>query len=121
MSADINFEAEFAYGAGHLHPVQSPDPGLSHDANETDYVNFLCGQNYSTEKLRRVTGDNSTCSGSNNGTAAWDLNYPSFALCTATRAFNRAFTRLVTNVGSPTSTYTSVVEATWDQNQSYTQ
>ncbi|KAI6669323.1 hypothetical protein NL676_004208 [Syzygium grande] len=111
MSAEINSEAEFAYGAGQLNPVQSLHPGLLYDANETDYVNFLCGQNYSTEKLRRVTGDDSTCSGSNNGTAAWDLNYPSFALCTATKAFNRTFTRIVTNVGSPTSTYTSVIEA----------
>ncbi|KAI6681010.1 hypothetical protein NL676_034891 [Syzygium grande] len=111
MSADINSEAEFAYGAGHINPVQSLDPGLLYDADETDYVNFLCGQNYTTKALQLVTGDNSTCSGLNSGTAAWDLNYPSFALSTSSKAFNRNFTRIVTNVGSPTSTYSSVVKA----------
>ncbi|KAI6669312.1 hypothetical protein NL676_004197 [Syzygium grande] len=49
MSAEINSEAEFAYGAGQLNPIQSLHPGLLYDANETDYVNFLCGQNYSTK------------------------------------------------------------------------
>ncbi|KAI6681011.1 hypothetical protein NL676_034892 [Syzygium grande] len=111
MSADINSEAEFAYGAGHINPVQSLDPGLLYDADETDYVNFLCGQNYTTKALQLVTGDHSTCSGLNNGTAAWDLNYPSFALSTSSKAFNRTFTRIVTNVGSPTSTYSPVVKA----------
>ncbi|XP_030451259.2 cucumisin-like isoform X2 [Syzygium oleosum] len=111
MSADINSEAEFAYGAGHIDPVQSLNPGLLYDADETDYVDFLCGQNYTTKTLQLVTGDSSSCSGLNNGTAAWDLNYPSFALSTLSKAFNRTFTRIVTNVGSPTSTYTSVVKA----------
>ncbi|RVX13841.1 Cucumisin [Vitis vinifera] len=40
-----NPEAKFAYGAGNI------DPGLVYDADEIDYVKFLCGQGYSTRAL----------------------------------------------------------------------
>ncbi|PKI46615.1 hypothetical protein CRG98_032957 [Punica granatum] len=105
MSNKTNPEAEFAYGAGEINPLKAINPGLIYDANETDYVTFLCAQGYNTTTLRLVTGDNSTCSGANNGTT-WDLNYPSFALPTSfSETVNRTFTRTVTNVGSPASTY----------------
>ena len=45
-----NPEAKFAYGAGNI------DPGLVYDADEIDYVKFLCGQGYSTRALWRHWG-----------------------------------------------------------------
>ncbi|RVW97528.1 Cucumisin [Vitis vinifera] len=80
LSAETNTDLEFSYGAG-----------------------------YNTTKLHLVTGENITCSAATNGTV-WDLNYPSFAISTEHEAgVNRTFTRTVTNVGSPVSTYKAIV------------
>ncbi|RZC61319.1 hypothetical protein C5167_023068 [Papaver somniferum] len=78
MNVATNTDAEFAYGAGHINPLKAVNPGLVYDANEADYVKFLCGSGYNTKSLRIVTGD---------------LNKPFIELST------------VTNVGSPGSTY----------------
>ncbi|KAL6327029.1 hypothetical protein AAG906_013507 [Vitis piasezkii] len=111
MNVKTNTDLEFAYGAGHLNPVKAANPGLVYDAGAADYVKFLCGQGYSTENLRLITGDNSTCTKATNGTV-WDLNYPSFALSiSAGETVTRTFTRTVTNVGSPVSTYKVKVTA----------
>lgn len=109
MSAKKNPQAEFAYGAGNINPLRAVHPGLVYDADETDYVKFLCGEGYKTRTLRLVTNDNSVCTKATNGTV-WDLNYPSFALS----AFNkdsiaRTFRRSVTNVGHAVSTYKATV------------
>ncbi|CAK9171822.1 unnamed protein product [Ilex paraguariensis] len=110
LSAVTNSDAEFAYGSGHINPVKAANPGLVYDAREVDYVNFLCGQGYTTQNLKLVTGDNSSaCTATNNGTV-WNLNYPSFALSTNT-SVTRDFHRTVTNVGSPVSTYKAIVAA----------
>lgn len=98
-------EKEFAYGSGNLNPVMAINPGLVFDASEADYINFLCKQGYNTTTLRLVTGDDSVCKSTKAG-RAWDLNYPSFSL--AIEDGNKIlgiFTRTVTNVGSPNSTY----------------
>ncbi|KAJ9684393.1 hypothetical protein PVL29_016718 [Vitis rotundifolia] len=109
MSAEKNLEAEFAYGAGQMNPVKAVDPGLVYDADKIDYIKFLCGQGYTTQTLQLVTGDNSVCSEATNGTV-WDLNYPSFALSSFTfKSIAGVFTRTVTNVGSPVSTYKATV------------
>ncbi|PON56533.1 Subtilase [Parasponia andersonii] len=85
--------------------------GLVYDAGETDYVEFLCGQIYSTKTLKLVTGDESICSKVQKIHAS-DLNYPSFALSTSSRkTITRVFHRTVTNVGSPDSTYKAIVKA----------
>ncbi|XP_028789429.1 cucumisin-like [Neltuma alba] len=104
-------DAEFAYGSGHINPTKALNPGLVYDANETDYINFLCGQGYNDTLLQVVTGESKTCSGVTHG-SVWDLNYPSFAVSTTSTEFDtRVFTRTVTNVGSPTSTYEATVSA----------
>ncbi|KAK4774380.1 hypothetical protein SAY86_009315 [Trapa natans] len=113
MKAPTNSSAaEFAYGTGNINPLKAVNPGLVYDANQTDYVKFLCGQGYNKITLRIMTGDDSTCSNATNGTV-WDLNYPSFTLPTASVStpIDQIFTRTVTNVGDPTSTYRSVVSA----------
>ncbi|KAJ1391132.1 Peptidase S8/S53 domain [Sesbania bispinosa] len=111
MSATLNPEAEFAYGAGQINPIKAVNPGLVYDADEIDYVKFLCGQGYDNKKLRTITDDSSSCTSTNNGTV-WDLNLPSFALSTnVSRSFSRIFHRTVTNVGSATSRYKARINA----------
>ncbi|XP_050156053.1 cucumisin-like isoform X4 [Malus sylvestris] len=112
MSANLNPEAEFAYGAGLLNPSRSPYPGLVYDAAEIDYVNFLCAQGYSTKLLKALTGDSYSCSSSqsSHGTLSDHLNYPSVALSTSNpKSVNGIFNRTITNVGSPKSTYKAKV------------
>ncbi|XP_008464909.2 cucumisin-like [Cucumis melo] len=113
MSPKLNTDAELAYGAGHLNPVNAINPGLVYDAEELDYIKFLCGQGYSTKDLRLVSGDHSNCSDVTK-TAASDLNYPSFGLVinsTSQRLISRVYHRTVTNVGLPVSTYKAVIKA----------
>ncbi|MFQ6627198.1 hypothetical protein Gotur_006049 [Gossypium turneri] len=100
-------DLEFAYGSGQINPAQAIKPGLVYDANETDYISFLCKQGYNTTTVRLITGDNSSvCSSTLNG-RAWDLNYPSFSLAVEDgKQIDGVFTRTVTNVGSANSTYT---------------
>ncbi|KAK8592124.1 hypothetical protein V6N13_062710 [Hibiscus sabdariffa] len=105
MSSGLNSDAEFAYGSGHLNPVKAINPGLVYDADEHDYINFLCRQGYGTQLLRQVTGDNTKCPEATNGTIP-DLNYPSFAAFTSySTTVSRVFNRTVTNVGSPLAIY----------------
>jgi hypothetical protein len=105
MSAGKNPEAEFAYGAGNINPLQAPYPGLVYDIDVLDYVKFLCGQGYNTKLLKILTGNNSTCSEATKG-SVFDLNYPSFALSTPpSKSISQVFNRTVTNVGLATSTY----------------
>ncbi|KAL9438644.1 hypothetical protein AB3S75_024336 [Citrus x aurantiifolia] len=100
-------DLEFAYGSGHINPAQAIDPGLVYDATEVDYVNFLCKQGYNTTVIRQITGDNSSVCNSTEPGRAWDLNYPSFSLAIEDgQPIYGVFTRTVTNVGSPNSTYT---------------
>ena len=106
MSVALDPEAEFAYGAGQIHPIKALNPGLVYDASEIDYVNFLGEQGYDTKKLRSITNDNSSCTQPSDG-IGWDLNLPSFAVAvnTSTSFSGVVFHRTVTNVGFATSTY----------------
>ncbi|KAJ9706670.1 hypothetical protein PVL29_001915 [Vitis rotundifolia] len=102
-------DLEFAYGSGHINPLKATDPGLVYDASEADYISFLCKQGYDTSTLRLVTGDDSVCNSTQPG-RAWDLNYPSFSLAVEDgNQIMGVFTRTVTNVGSPNSTYSAWV------------
>ncbi|KAL6327324.1 hypothetical protein AAG906_018777 [Vitis piasezkii] len=88
MNVKTNTDLEFAYGAGHLNPVKARNPGLVYDAGAADYIKFLCGQGYSTENLRLITGDDSRM-----------------------EKLLRTFARTVTNIGSAVSTYKVKVTA----------
>lgn len=110
MSNFTNTDAEFAYGSGHINPNGAVDPGLIYDAGEADYARTLCGEGYDTKTLQIITGDNSSCTATNNGTAL-DLNYPSFALgIEIGQPFKGTFHRTVTNVGNGTSVYKATVD-----------
>lgn len=103
MDPRKNSDAEFAYGSGQIDPVRAVDPGLVFDASEADYVDFLCNEGYNTSLVRLISGDASNCSTPGK---TWDLNYPSFALPLLDgEEVSATYTRTVTNVGSPNSTY----------------
>ncbi|XP_023547798.1 cucumisin-like [Cucurbita pepo subsp. pepo] len=112
MNASLHSQAEFAYGAGHVNPLKAVNPGLVYDADENEYVKFLCGQGYDTAMVRRITADNTACTSGNIG-RVWDLNLPSFALSVAagSKALNQYFTRTLTNVASSGSTYRAAISA----------
>ncbi|KAI5434344.1 hypothetical protein KIW84_021267 [Lathyrus oleraceus] len=112
MSPDKNPDAEFAYGAGQIDPIKAMNPGLVYDANEEDYIRFLCGQGLNMSILLQITERIINCSEIGYLTAR-DLNYPSFAF-KAPRSkhhLNGSFKRAVTNVGLPMSTYRAFVTA----------
>ncbi|KAL9316302.1 hypothetical protein ACSQ67_017303 [Phaseolus vulgaris] len=109
LNSALNPDAEFAYGAGQINPLKAVNPGLVYDVGPNDYINFLCGQGYSTTTLRRITGDNNTCTSANRG-SVFNLNLPSFALATARSSYNSvSYGRTITNVGSARSTYRAIV------------
>ncbi|CAN6219337.1 unnamed protein product [Urochloa humidicola] len=100
----------FAAGAGHVRPQLAMDPGLVYDAGATDYVDFLCALNYTTEQLRLFAPDLATCTRALPGGAA-DLNYPSFVVVFDGRTGVRTLTRTVTKVSEEAETYSVVVKA----------
>ncbi|XP_011626025.2 subtilisin-like protease SBT4.3 [Amborella trichopoda] len=105
-------DAEFAYGAGHINPVRAKDPGLVYDAGEKDFVEFLCSQGYNLTLIRLISGDNTTSCPDISQGKAWDLNYPSMTLRIEDgKPVYGYFTRTVTNVGLPNTTYYSYVSA----------
>ncbi|RWR75992.1 subtilisin-like protein protease SBT4.3 isoform X1 [Cinnamomum micranthum f. kanehirae] len=104
-----NVDMEFAYGAGQINPVKAVNPGLVYDANKDDYIQFLCNEGYTAEEIRLISGAKFKCR-KTNGTVG-DLNYPSIQLLVdKNRTFSRNFSRSVTNVGTPVSTYKAVVK-----------
>ncbi|XP_047306608.1 cucumisin-like [Impatiens glandulifera] len=112
MSVDSNPEGELAYGAGHINPLKAVNPGLVYDIGELDYIEFLCGQGYADKLLRLITSDNSSSCSNVTKDAVWDLNLPSFGIGGVPfKPFNQSFTRTVTNVGNPSSTYKSKITA----------
>ncbi|KAL8137422.1 hypothetical protein V2J09_003423 [Rumex salicifolius] len=95
MDLDRNPNAAFAYGAGHLNPLQAVDSGLVYNASEADYVGFLCSLGYNTTQVRLISDDKSTCS--TDQTPAFDLNYPSMMVYTDKSPYTNTFTRTVMN------------------------
>ncbi|KAI9106920.1 hypothetical protein K1719_022448 [Acacia pycnantha] len=99
----------FDFGAGHVDPVAALDPGLIYDTTIDDYLNFLCALNYTSSKIKRVTGQGFTCDSSKKYRVE-DLNYPSFHV-TMQSASGRVggsgkpmtvqCTIILTNVGAP--------------------
>ncbi|KAL3510309.1 hypothetical protein ACH5RR_029710 [Cinchona calisaya] len=109
-------DAEFSYGVGHLDPVKATNPGLVYETLTYDYIKMLCGVNYDSSILRKIFGDNSTCSGILPSTYK-DLNYPTMtAQVGKGEPFEVEFSRTVTNVGLSSSTYKSKITKTSECN-----
>ncbi|KAK9169965.1 hypothetical protein Syun_002105 [Stephania yunnanensis] len=111
MPATRNPDREFAYGAGHLNPLKAVQPGLVYEAFEDDYIKMLCSIGYTSDMIKLMVGNTSTssCLPNYKGTV-WDLNYPSMAMVLKeTQGKEATFTRTVTNVGLPNSTYKATI------------
>ncbi|KAK9157162.1 hypothetical protein Scep_003736 [Stephania cephalantha] len=111
MPATRNPDREFAYGAGHLNPLKAVQPGLVYEAFEDDYIKMLCSIGYTSDMIKLMVGNTSTtsCPPNYKGTV-WDLNYPSMAMVLKEAQGKEAtFTRTVTNVGLPNSTYKATI------------
>ena len=85
----------FEYGSGHFRPSRAVDPGLVNDATYTDYLLYLCSQNISLDSSFSCPEKVPTAS---------NLNYPSLAIANM-RGSIRTVTRVVTNVGTISTTY----------------
>ncbi|KAH7867450.1 hypothetical protein Vadar_033589 [Vaccinium darrowii] len=96
------------FGAGHVNPNKAMDPGLVYDIEVQDYVNFLCGMNYTKKQIMMTTRRAKfNCKNAN-----LDLNYPSFiAILNGTGTTSYTFKRVLTNVVNANSVYTAEVEA----------
>lgn len=91
------------YGAGHVRPAQSMNPGLVYDAGWDDWLRYACG----IGQLQLVT-DASTCEAAGSKDPS-DLNYPSIAV--GDLAGRQTITRTVTNVEKKATRYTAKVQA----------
>ncbi|KAJ4958115.1 hypothetical protein NE237_025226 [Protea cynaroides] len=78
ISDEFSSEAAspFGLGAGHLEPERAMDPGLIYDLGYDDYVNFLCGLNYTERQIEIITGKRVFCL--ENGDRR--LNYPAIVV-----------------------------------------
>ncbi|GMY22542.1 subtilisin-like protease SBT1.7 [Fagus crenata] len=98
------------FGAGHIDPNRAMDPGLIYDMGFQDYVDFLCGLEYTNEQMRIILNRKKWhC----NKKLSHELNYPSFIVVlsnetTYPTAMN--LSRVVTNVGNDTSVYKAHLE-----------
>ncbi|CAH2069459.1 unnamed protein product, partial [Thlaspi arvense] len=107
MNLTKNPEQEFAYGSGHINPTKASDPGLVYELETEDYLKMLCAEGLKSGLLTRISGQNVNCS---DRTEAKDLNYPTMtSFVSALVPFNITFSRTVTNVGFPNSTYKASV------------
>ncbi|KAJ9172416.1 hypothetical protein P3X46_015657 [Hevea brasiliensis] len=89
-----NSDAEFAYGSGHLNPLEAINPGLVDEALKDDCI----------------SGDNSSCPRGGNKASPKNFNYPSMtAQVFPSKSFRVRFERTVTNVGLAKSTYKAIV------------
>ncbi|KAJ4842344.1 hypothetical protein Tsubulata_013756, partial [Turnera subulata] len=111
MSSTKNPVGEFAYGSGHLNPVNATNPGLVYDASKDDYVNFLCIMGYDAKMLAAIAGERIRCTNGSQKGSPKDMNYPSMSAKVAAprESFQIVFHRTVTNVGAPASTYKAQV------------
>ncbi|KAK4435026.1 Subtilisin-like protease SBT1.2 [Sesamum alatum] len=94
----------FATGAGHVNPSKANDPGLIYDIQLQDYIPYLCGLNYTNREVGYILQRWVNCSEESHIPEA-QLNYPSFALTFRPASTPQVYTRIVTNVGNPTSSY----------------
>ncbi|PIN06605.1 Cucumisin [Handroanthus impetiginosus] len=90
----------FAIGAGHINPSKANDPGLIYDIAIDDYIPYLCGLGYTDEQVGIIAHKSVHCM---TKILEGQLDYPTFSVSLGP---SQTFTRTVTNVGEPGSSYT---------------
>lgn len=113
MSRRVNFEAEFAYGAGQVNPRKAVNPGLVYDTNELGYIQFLCHEGYGGSLDKLVGTKSINCSSILPGLGYDALNYPTFQVSSQNKKQTTVavFRRTLTNVGPAVSTYNATIRA----------
>ncbi|KAI3684711.1 hypothetical protein L6452_33936 [Arctium lappa] len=113
IADDVNPATPLAMGSGHVSPNKALNPGLVYDVKPEDYVNLLCGLNFTKVQIQTITRS-STFNCSN---PTLDINYPSFIAyfngndTKSTAKVVRVFKRTVTYVGDGSSTFTAKLTA----------
>ncbi|KAL6511571.1 hypothetical protein OROGR_021168 [Orobanche gracilis] len=97
----------FCTGSGQVNPSKAYDPGLVYDVHADDYIPYLCGLKYTDQQVGQIVQRTVNCSESSSIPEA-QLNYPSFSIHLEPSR-TQTYTRTVTNVGEPSSCYTSKV------------
>ncbi|KAM7275242.1 hypothetical protein ACFE04_017108 [Oxalis oulophora] len=93
-----------AHGSGHVDPHKALNPGLIYDISTAQYIQFLCSLGYSLDQVQAIVKrPNITCS--RKFTDPGELNYPSFSIVFNNNKRVVRYTRILTNVGAPHSTY----------------
>jgi len=82
-------------------------PGLVYDITQEDYVEMLCNYGYDANKIKQISGDNSSCHGASKRSLVKDTNYPAMVI-PVHKHFNVKIHRTVTNVGFHNSTYKAI-------------
>ncbi|XP_021894467.1 subtilisin-like protease SBT4.13 [Carica papaya] len=113
MKPSSTSDAEFAYGSGHINPLQSANPGLVYEASKEDYIKVLCGLGYNSSEIKKISGDDSTCPVGADTSLVRNLNYPSMAtnITEPGKPFTVVFHRTVTNVGLANSVYKATISS----------
>ncbi|XP_054778056.1 LOW QUALITY PROTEIN: subtilisin-like protease SBT5.4 [Prosopis cineraria] len=93
----------FDYGSGHIRPNKAIDPGLVYDSTVKDYLDLMCGLNYTAKDLRLFYDAPCKCPYSYD---ILNFNYPSVTVPVLYGLVN--VTRTLKNVGSP-ATYVARV------------
>lgn len=102
-----------AMGSGHVSPNKALNPGLVYEVKPEDYVNLLCGLNFTKIQIQTITRS-STFNCSN---PSLDINYPTFIAyfngndTKSTAKVVQVFKRTVTYVGDGSSTFTAKLTA----------
>lgn len=86
------------YGNGHINPSRAADPGLVYDLTVADYLDFLCGLNYTQEQISKFAGSYHDCP---NEYSVLDFNNPAVAVPRLAAAGSVTVTRVLKNVGEP--------------------
>ncbi|XP_028765527.1 LOW QUALITY PROTEIN: subtilisin-like protease SBT1.2 [Neltuma alba] len=101
----------FAMGAGHVNPERAINPGLVYDIGPDDYVTHLCTLGYTSSEIFSITHRKVSCHDILRANKGFSLNYPSFSVIFKDGMSMKKFSRRLTNVGSPNSTYSLEVMA----------
>ncbi|KAK8677593.1 hypothetical protein V6N13_143122 [Hibiscus sabdariffa] len=111
IGTDYRPATPLAMGAGHINPNKALNPGLVYDSTVEDYINYLCGLNFTAQQIKTITRSSSiNCSAPSS-----DLNYPSFIVyfngsnLKADSNTVREFRRTMTNVGEGSFIYNATL------------
>uniref|UniRef100_J3M0B9 Uncharacterized protein n=1 Tax=Oryza brachyantha TaxID=4533 RepID=J3M0B9_ORYBR len=95
----------FALGAGYVNARKAMDPGLVYNLTAADYVPFLCGLNYTDQRVNMIIHPSPPVECAKMPKLEQkDLNYPSITAILDQTPFSATIARSATNVGAAAHT-----------------